>query len=61
VTPESEPEPEERQDPHGDRVPESDDRRDELVDHGIDESFPASDPPSYWGRDTSDDAPPDDR
>lgn len=34
----------------GDVVPESAERRDELIDTAIDGSFPASDPPSYWGR-----------
>ncbi|HZB02463.1 MAG TPA: hypothetical protein VE800_10185 [Actinomycetota bacterium] len=38
--------------PHGDRVPDGDEAE-ELVDETIDESFPASDPPSYWGRETS--------
>jgi hypothetical protein len=38
--------------PHGDRVPDGDEAE-ELVDESIDESVPASDPPSYWGRETS--------
>jgi hypothetical protein len=40
--------------PPGDRVPESEEAKEELVEETIDESFPASDPPSYWGRETSD-------
>lgn len=50
-----------REQPAGDRVPETEEERDELVDETSDESFPASDPPSYWGRETSDDASADDR
>jgi hypothetical protein len=50
--------PEPRQ---GDRVPDTEEEQHELVDETIDESFPASDPPSYWGRDTSDDDASDDR
>ena len=42
--------------PPGDRVPESDDARVELVDETIDGSFPASDPPSTWARETAEDA-----
>ena len=45
--------------PPGDRVPDTGGERDELVDESIDESFPASDPPSYWGRETPGDAPED--
>jgi hypothetical protein len=37
----------------GDVVPRSAARREALVDDAIDDSFPASDPPSYWGRETS--------
>ncbi len=36
----------------GDVVPGSADHREALVDDAIDDSFPASDPPSYWGRET---------
>lgn len=34
----------------GDVVPGSAERREALVDDASDDSFPASDPPSYWGR-----------
>jgi len=37
----------------GDRVPEKRERQEELVDEGIDGSFPASDPPAYTGRETA--------
>ncbi|HEX5950960.1 MAG TPA: hypothetical protein VFZ96_08150 [Actinomycetota bacterium] len=36
----------------GDVVPDSVERRETLVDDASDDSFPASDPPSYWGRET---------
>jgi hypothetical protein len=36
----------------GDVVPGSVERREALLDDAIDDSFPASDPPSYWGRET---------
>lgn len=36
----------------GDVVPGSAERREALVDDASDDSFPASDPPSYWGRET---------
>jgi len=35
----------------GDRVPISVDDADELVAQASEDSFPASDPPSYWARD----------
>lgn len=41
----------------GDRVPETEEEQEGLVEETIDESFPASDPPSYWGRETTDDPP----
>jgi hypothetical protein len=43
-------------DPPGDRVPDSDAAKEELVDETIDGSFPASDPPSTWARETTEDA-----
>jgi hypothetical protein len=36
--------------PEGDRVPAEPQRQRELVDTATEDSFPASDPPSYWGR-----------
>lgn len=36
----------------GDVVPGSAERREALVDDASDDSFPASDPPSYWRRET---------
>jgi hypothetical protein len=42
--------------PPGDRVPDSDAAKEELVDETIDGSFPASDPPSTWARETTEDA-----
>lgn len=47
--------------PPGDRVPESDEAQEELVEETSEESFPASDPPSYWGRETDDRGQGDDR
>ena len=43
--------------PPGDRVPADQEDADRLVDETIDESFPASDPPSFWGRETTDEPP----
>ena len=40
----------------GDVVPAAARDQAELVDSAIDGSFPASDPPSYWGRDADDTA-----
>jgi hypothetical protein len=37
-------------DPSGDVVPSSGSDREELVETALEESFPASDPPAYWGR-----------
>lgn len=36
----------------GDVVPDERERRDELLDEATLDSFPASDPPSFWGRET---------
>lgn len=36
----------------GDVVPGSAEGRGALVDAAAEDSFPASDPPSYWGRET---------
>lgn len=36
----------------GDVVPGSAERRELLVEDAAEGSFPASDPPSYWGRET---------
>ncbi|HEU4354640.1 MAG TPA: hypothetical protein VFT27_03545 [Actinomycetota bacterium] len=38
--------------PTGDVVPGSAEGRERLVDDASEASFPASDPPSYWGRET---------
>lgn len=46
--------PEERP---GDRVPDDEREQEQLVDDTSEDSFPASDPPAYWGRETADDAP----
>jgi hypothetical protein len=35
----------------GDHVPASVERADDLVSQASEDSFPASDPPSYWARD----------
>lgn len=40
----------ERRGAAGDVVPPSAKRREELVETALDGSFPASDPPAYWGR-----------
>ena len=42
-----------KEQPSGDRVPDTEEEQHELVDQTIDESFPASDPPSYWARRTT--------
>jgi hypothetical protein len=36
----------------GDVVPPDPRRQRSMVDQASEDSFPASDPPSYWGRDT---------
>jgi hypothetical protein len=41
-----------RRAPVGDAVPPQVRRQDAMVDLASDDSFPASDPPSYWGRET---------
>ncbi len=41
----------------GDVVPPAAEDQAELVDAAIDDSFPASDPPSYWGRDADRSSP----
>lgn len=46
--------PEERP---GDRVPDDEREQEQLVEETSEDSFPASDPPAYWGRETADDAP----
>jgi hypothetical protein len=46
--------PEERP---GDRVPDDDREQEQLVEETSEDSFPASDAPAYWGRETADDAP----
>jgi hypothetical protein len=38
-------------DPSGDVVPADPERRQALADEAAEQSFPASDPPSYWARD----------
>lgn len=37
----------------GDVVPSGSDHRESLLDTAIEDSFPASDPPAYWGRATA--------
>ena len=53
----SEDRPEERP---GDRVPDDDREQEQLVEETSEDSFPASDPPAYWGRETSDERSPSD-
>lgn len=40
-----------RSDGGGDVVPARPERQETLIDLASEESFPASDPPAYWGRD----------